>query len=76
MKQEYQNKKIAFLGASIIQNGQFLSYMRNYLLHNPNEGKAMFFNCRLGGNRSIMAPYLLQDDVLPFAPDYCFIHLE
>ena len=74
MKQEFQNKRIAFLGASIIQNGQFLSYMRNYLLNNPSEGKAKFFNCGLGGNRSIMAPALLQDDIFPLNPDYCFIH--
>ena len=74
MKQEFENKRIAFLGASIIQNGQFLSYMRNYLLNNPSEGKAKFFNCGLGGNRSIMAPDLLEDDILPLKPDYCFIH--
>ncbi len=74
MEKRFQNKKIAFLGASIIQNGKFLSYMRNYLLNNTEEGKATFFNCGLGGNRSIMAQYLLKDDVLPLKPDYCFIH--
>ena len=68
MKNEFLNKKICFLGASNIQHGTFLTYLRSVL---PQE--TYLFNRGLGGNRAEMACALLQDEVFNLRPDYCFI---
>jgi lysophospholipase L1-like esterase len=42
--------------------------MRSFI--HKNARKCLVFNRGIGGNRSIMAQYLLEDDVFPFKPDY------
>ena len=63
-----ENKNICFVGASIVYNGQFVYDMRSFI--RKNEKKCFVYNRGVGGNRSIMAEYLLQDDVFSMKPDY------
>ena len=74
MKEEFRNKKICFLGDSIIQNGEFINCLRSYFQNNTCQTSPLFFNRGLGGNRSIMAQALLEDEVITLRPDYCFVH--
>ena len=68
----YADKRIAFLGASIFQSGRFLQYMRSIMAGDFHAPKLL--NCGLGGNRSIMAKYLMEDEIVSLNPDVCFVH--
>ena len=74
MKKEFENKRICFIGDSIIQHGFFLSYLRSRLYDTSPDKMPTIFNCGLGGNCSHMASDLLEDEVFSWNADYCFIH--
>ena len=64
----FENKKICLVGASIVYHGHFVYDMRSFI--HKNEKKCVIYNRGIGGNRSIMAQYLLEDDVFSMKPDY------
>ena len=70
-QQAYLGKRICFLGASTIQNGGFIYCLRSFFQDEEHAPK--FFNRGLGGNRSVCAPPLLEDEVYSISPEYCFI---
>ena len=72
MRAEFAGKRIAFLGASIVQNGTALDRMRLSLLDTPRAPR--LYNRGLGGNRAIMVEGLFRDEILSLAPDACFVH--
>ncbi len=73
MKENFLNKKICFLGDSIVQNGGFIACLRSYFYEQKCSKMPLFFNCGLGGNRSNMAKDLLEDEVFSYQPEYCFV---
>ena len=73
MNKQLDNKKICFLGASIIQNGEFIAYLRSYFFQKKDKGFPYFFNRGLGGNRASMVHALFADEIVSLKPDYCFI---
>ena len=64
----FENKKICLVGASIVYHGHFVYDMRSFI--HKSEKKCFVYNRGIGGNRSIMAQYLLEDDVFSMKPDY------
>lgn len=71
MKKEFINKTLCFVGDSIMQHGHY-----TYNLRSAFQGKAekcFVFNRGVGGNRAIMAQYLLEDEVFWLNPDYAVI---
>ena len=68
MKSQFIGKTFVVLGDSITEHGHYIKYLRAYF-HEKKE-KCYFFNRGTGGNRAVMAPYLLDPEIKELKPDY------
>ena len=71
MDTKFINKSICFLGDSITEHGHYLYDIRSYF-HNKPE-KVFVHNCGTGGNRAIMAQYILDKEIEVYNPDFVVI---
>ena len=73
MEQEMvvENRSFFVVGDSIVSGGHFVYDMRSFI--RKNDRKCFVYNRGIGGNRSIMAQYLLEDDVFWAKPDYAIL---
>lgn len=70
IREEFLNKKIAFLAASITENGRYINDIRSYLLERGEN--PMLFNRAIGGTRAVMAKSLLDEEIFLLKPDIVF----
>ncbi len=68
---EFKDKKIAFLGDSILAHAYYLNDMRAFM--HTQKDRCYLFNRGIGGNRADMIDCLMQDEVFAIKPDYCVI---
>ena len=71
MNSQFIGKTIVFLGDSNTEHGHYIKYLRAYF-HGKKE-KCTFFNRGTGGNRAVMAPYILDEEIKELTPDYICI---
>ena len=71
MKKEFVGKTIVLLGDSITEHGFYTYNLRSYF--QGKEEKCYIFNRGTGGNRAVMAPYILSDEIRELKPDYIVI---
>ena len=71
MNSQFVNKTFVILGDSITEHGYYIKYLRAYF-HEKKE-KCTFFNRGTGGNRSIMATSVLDEEIKELNPDYICI---
>lgn len=71
MKSEFKDKTICFLGDSITASGGYVYDLRAYF--SGKKEKCFVYNRGIGGNRAVMAPALMKDDVFSINPDYVVI---
>lgn len=71
MKKEFIGKTLVLLGDSITQHGYYTYNLRSYF--QGKEEKCYIYNRGTGGNRAVMAPYILDDEIRELKPDYIFI---
>jgi lysophospholipase L1-like esterase len=68
---DFKNKKIVFLGDSIMADGRYMHNMRAYM--HDKEDRCYILNSGIGGNRADMAFDLLDVEVFADKPDYCLV---
>ena len=71
MKKQFIGKTICFLGDSITEHGHYLYKMRSYF-HGQKES-CKVYNRGTGGNRAVMAQYILDFETKGMSPDYVVI---
>ena len=71
MEKQFVGKTFVVLGDSNTEHGHYIKYLRAYF-HEKKE-KCYFFNRGTGGNRAVMAPYLLEPEIKELKPDYVCI---
>ena len=71
MRKEFIGKTIAFIGDSITQHGHYIYHLRAYF--QGKKEKCFVYNRGVGGNRAIMAQYILDDEICSLTPDYAVI---
>lgn len=71
MRASFVGKTICILGASVVEHGEFIYNIRSYF-HGKKE-KCFVYNRGTGGNRAIMAQYILDDEIRGMNPDYVIV---
>ena len=68
---DFKDKKIVFLGDSIMAGGGYMHNMRAYM--HDKKDRCYILNSGIGGNRADMAFDLLDVEVFADKPDYCLV---
>ncbi len=70
MLQDFKNKKIAFIGDSILEHGHYTYYIRSFL--HQRKDNVIIYNGGIGGMcASLVTEKCLYADALYYSPDYC-----
>ena len=71
MRKEFIGKTLCFIGDSILQHGHYIYNLRAYF--QGKKEKCFVYNRGVGGNRAVMAKYILDDEFSQLNPDYAVV---